>query len=1079
MPDYRFPAPGTDARFPGGGVDVESPGAGVDGRFNPPGTDKRHQGGYGSVVNSAPVNTGLPVITGGAPVGNVLSVTNGTWTGVPSPTFAYQWKKNGVNISGATSSAYTTVSGDIGATITCTVTATNSQGSASATATGVVVTAAPLAPSNTVAPVISGSANIGATLTATTGTWNGYPAPTYAYQWKSDGVFVGTNSSSYVVQASDNGKSITCTVTATNASGSASATSNVLGPVSGVYLVAPVLNWDDETSDATPDFVVTLTDAQVGDVLTLEWDDNSSFTSPSSATNTLSDIEAAGLSAAFATGALAAGTYYFRCKQARGASESAWSNTETVTISLNISSFLVMDATALDPSAVADAGLGVGIDGNGWIAKITTPWQAGQTFDPTKITFTVQDPGYDASGNPTTRTRTIKGRTLVRRQRPNAASKLSSQVGANLEAYFSLTDVIYAGSTILSIACASGYYGTAPAENSTFTNNSTKAYDKPLFAWLNIQHERATGSTFNVEAVAYHRHAMLGRQVACIQYIAKDTTLNVAATQTSSTPQLSSFQTQGNIVECYKASIPLTGLNQAELCQVNAKVYPWIGNSSAVLDLDTDGLAWPTPLPQTKLRFLNDKNGTYGGAIACVKSGASGGTVQSTIALARTTPFPTLNAAANALAAWNNTNKGHNNHSGSTIYLMDNSGAAQDHSLNGAITAAPGLCWTDVRPDPANTGAVRLVIGTNKDLTSMFRFFVNFYASNSWILSAATPASNIIALENITMDHGTGSSVPALYSQGITYARNCTWTGLSHSGLFPASPYAQEFMPYALILGNIINTGGSLTGTASFYTYIGNTSERVTLTESNVTTYPNRPTADGAVIANNKMLKQDGPAVVGAAANYPTGYAIVQNVFERSGSASTSAFEIGNGDFDIPKALIMYNTIPGTAVETRSLIAYGETAGSVGKKKHVQLLFNIIAQFNNKSDTFTSVSTVSGRVGNHSFRYHVGNLGNIAVTGSQGDDVPLNDGVSTRWLGECWDEVGTYGTDASPIAITYTSNQAGGVGSAGGGTYSLTGAGNPAYNRVPSGLAGLAFDIAGVARKNDGTGAAGAYERTV
>jgi hypothetical protein len=51
--------------------------------------------------------------------------------------YAYQWKRGGVNISGATANTYTLVTADIGAMITATVTATNAAGSASATAAGV------------------------------------------------------------------------------------------------------------------------------------------------------------------------------------------------------------------------------------------------------------------------------------------------------------------------------------------------------------------------------------------------------------------------------------------------------------------------------------------------------------------------------------------------------------------------------------------------------------------------------------------------------------------------------------------------------------------------------------------------------------------------------------------------------------------------------------------------------------------------------------------------------------------------------------------------------------------------------
>jgi hypothetical protein len=51
--------------------------------------------------------------------------------------YTYQWKDDGVAISGATASTYVLTASEVGATITCTVTATNEGGSASATSAGV------------------------------------------------------------------------------------------------------------------------------------------------------------------------------------------------------------------------------------------------------------------------------------------------------------------------------------------------------------------------------------------------------------------------------------------------------------------------------------------------------------------------------------------------------------------------------------------------------------------------------------------------------------------------------------------------------------------------------------------------------------------------------------------------------------------------------------------------------------------------------------------------------------------------------------------------------------------------------
>lgn len=92
----------------------------------------------------APVNTAAPAISSSVPsqwkVGNTFTGSTGTWTG-EGITYSYQWLKNNVAISGATSATYVPVVGDVGATIKIRITATNGGGSASATDSGVIVIA--------------------------------------------------------------------------------------------------------------------------------------------------------------------------------------------------------------------------------------------------------------------------------------------------------------------------------------------------------------------------------------------------------------------------------------------------------------------------------------------------------------------------------------------------------------------------------------------------------------------------------------------------------------------------------------------------------------------------------------------------------------------------------------------------------------------------------------------------------------------------------------------------------------------------------------------------------------------------
>jgi hypothetical protein len=102
---------------------------------------------------TAPVNTVAPAITGTAQEGQTVTCSTGTWTGTPTITFAYQWKRNGSNIGSATNSTYTLVTADVSQSITCQVTATNPVGSANAT-------------SNTITPIAAVDSDAQAFITA-------------------------------------------------------------------------------------------------------------------------------------------------------------------------------------------------------------------------------------------------------------------------------------------------------------------------------------------------------------------------------------------------------------------------------------------------------------------------------------------------------------------------------------------------------------------------------------------------------------------------------------------------------------------------------------------------------------------------------------------------------------------------------------------------------------------------------------------------------------------------------------------------------------------------------------------------
>ena len=101
--------------------------------------EKRPSGGA-APTPTPPVNTLAPAISGTPIVNNNLSVSTGTWTGIPAPTFTYQWKNDGVNIGGAVASLYTLTTSDAPHTLNCIVVGTNTSGTVTATSNSVAVT---------------------------------------------------------------------------------------------------------------------------------------------------------------------------------------------------------------------------------------------------------------------------------------------------------------------------------------------------------------------------------------------------------------------------------------------------------------------------------------------------------------------------------------------------------------------------------------------------------------------------------------------------------------------------------------------------------------------------------------------------------------------------------------------------------------------------------------------------------------------------------------------------------------------------------------------------------------------------
>jgi hypothetical protein len=107
-----------------------------------------------SLPAPTPPTGAIPAPSGTASAGQTLTCAPGTWTG--SPTFTYQWLRNGIPIVGATASTYVVQAADVPGAIQCQVTGTNVSGSAAADSALKNTTPAPTPVAPTATAVVTG-----------------------------------------------------------------------------------------------------------------------------------------------------------------------------------------------------------------------------------------------------------------------------------------------------------------------------------------------------------------------------------------------------------------------------------------------------------------------------------------------------------------------------------------------------------------------------------------------------------------------------------------------------------------------------------------------------------------------------------------------------------------------------------------------------------------------------------------------------------------------------------------------------------------------------------------------------------
>lgn len=662
------------------------------------------------------------------------------------------------------------------------------------------------------------------------------------------------------------------------------------------------------------------------------------------------------------------------------------------------------------------------INANGWSAVYPSP----PTFDPSgdPETFNASRPGYSTAAATTTYTESMTFTRRLRQVYPNEGSLTTDQVVIN--------DYLYSTDTISGV-----------------TNNSTETSPKPIANWVTLD-RTVVGDTLTAEVVCFHRNARTAEQVPCVEFRVSDgtTTLN----QVVSESVVSGRTNDRNSVIVYRCSIDVSSLINPATLTLNAKVYPWIGESGSVLD-SADQSARREFSPRT---FRRDT--TLAASPVYVYVSTTGddvnGVVSTTAATAKATPCATIGGAINRLVAVNGSVDGCEIRMMSGTHALNSTGIsttrAQSHS-HLTITRDPDEILSAVTLQYGGV-AFRPRLGsaggwvTIRDIT---------ISRTSTTQPQGETASNLeIRLQDLPFDNGSVNS--ALIGSAVdVLLLGLSFTNLANSVL---SPGTREIR---LIRG----CTGTSTSNVEGWLVIGNS-----MTLGSSLSYGSR-TASQSIVAYNTFTAtnaSNGFMNVAAAADV-TGVAIVQNVVEYTSATSGPSIRVSadSATGNTSHVVLHHNTFAGFFNNGRGNLFYDDGA-TARTNKLMSCKGNIHVALNTKSDVFATDGT---RIGNWAYENGVGCEGEFSQF-IDADSGGIGSAFAQDYAGLRAD-IGTSATVRNdPLFIDDKATSSGPTAGSGGGNYRLA-TETPCTQMVN---AILRFDLDGNSRSSGVRSTAGAYQ---
>jgi len=633
------------------------------------------------------------------------------------------------------------------------------------------------------------------------------------------------------------------------------------------------------------------------------------------------------------------------------------------------------------------------IEPNGWVVRIcvaSTPtngsfnfgWSANNS-GMSKVQITVNSPGYDTTGAPTTFLRTVYATKQLRfpygvngQSATNYINDVTAS-GADAVIRCALSDYIFQNDSIQNVSVDAGWYAANNANATvTATNGSTMVFPKTIGKWTWPNYDRITSNTYTLRCVAFNRFGQNGSPVAAVQFWATDAH---GHSVTNVVSRMSVDTTIGDAVPIceFVATMNSSTFTSGDIITNNFRALPWIGDVHSVLDT-SDGLYTAADPYYAPLYYLADQNNQYGTASAVVDptTGTANGVAITTALNTSASPaaFSSISQAAHAIQTTNAIVYGHDDVSGGIIYLRG-SNAWTGTSASPSVTR--GKTWLVITNYPGQTAVINSksgvgninglikISGVNISVNAAFTFA---NVSNLWFDACSFDVTNSSAdLVDGPGFHWVTRCIVRNFDQGFLHqgAQNIVWALVRGSTILGKCPASHSYC----FIGNLRDS------TNQVGTFIG----------SGLSGLPRVP--EQCIVAFNKFVRSYYSTSTFISfynvTNCDYGAVFCQNLLESINPISGDAFCVLHGDGSTAAAtnmMIFNNTVVGGK--------YNSAYDDLGSSPHYTVLWreanNLIGDGNRKGDTFGGNTTDGNRTGNWPQIWGVGAQGEAWLEYSPG-----------------------------------------------------------------------------------------------